>query len=254
MQTKEANKPYIVESKYKNYGRKRVVVPPNLLESRPIGECTCIRDAATCLDLAPSTVWRLIKRGEIKAHSNPLHPALTDANQIRRVEWILSLIQEHTIQRHPIYKVMYDYIHIDEKWPRWNHMGKCTFDGKIGIFTFINRVAAQRDSKNRPRGSIEIKPTESVNQEVYRSMLIQQLIPTILRKWPSEGPSIIFIQQDNARVHITNDDPIWQQHNRQGGLTFILTQQPPNSPDCNILDLSFFRSIQSLVHKKMPKT
>ena len=84
-------------------------------------------------------------------------------------------------------------------------------------------------------------------------MLIQQLIPAILRKWPSEGPSIIFIQQDNARVHITNDDPIWQQHNRQGGLTFILTQQPPNILDCNILDLGFFRSIQSLMHKKMPK-
>ncbi|XP_057535388.1 uncharacterized protein LOC130813569 [Amaranthus tricolor] len=290
---KEANKPYIVESKFKNCGKKRVVVPPNLLESRPIGEHTCIRDVATCLDLAPSTVWRLIKRGEIKTHSNPLHSALTDANKIRGVEWILSLIQEDTIQRHPIYKVMYDYIHIDEKWfyltkkmqrvylahkekvpyratksskfipkamflgivarPRWNRFGQCTFDGKIRIFPFINMVAAQRDSKNRPRGSIEIKPTESVNQEVYRSMLIQQLILTILRKWPSEGPSIIFIQQDNARVHIINDDLIWQQHNRQGGLTFILTQQPPNSSDSNILDLGFFRSIQSLMHKKMPK-
>ncbi|XP_057543493.1 uncharacterized protein LOC130821721 [Amaranthus tricolor] len=116
IQTKEANKPYNVESKFKNCGRKRVVIPPNLLESRPIGERTCIRDVATCLDLAPSTVWRLIKRGDIKAHSNPLHPALTDANKIRRVEWILSLIQEDTIQRHPIYKGMYDYIHIDEKW------------------------------------------------------------------------------------------------------------------------------------------
>ena len=84
-------------------------------------------------------------------------------------------------------------------------------------------------------------------------MLIQQLIPAIIRKWPNDGPSIIFIQQDNARVHITNDDPIWQQHNRQGGLTFILTQQPPNSLDCNILNLGFFRSIQSLMHKKMPK-
>ncbi|XP_057523913.1 uncharacterized protein LOC130803730 [Amaranthus tricolor] len=291
IQTKEANKPYIVESKYKNCGRKRVVVPPNILESRPIGEHTCIRDVATCLDLAPSTVWRLIKRGEIKAHSNPLHLALTDANKIRRVEWILSLIQEDTIQRHPIYKVMYDFIHIDEKWfyitkktqrvylaheekvpyraakssklipkamflgavTRPRCFGQCTFDGKTEIFPFINRVAAQRDSKNRPRGSIEIKPTESVNQEVYRSMLIKQLIPTILRKLPSKGPSIIFIQQDNSRVHITNDDPIWQQHNRQGGLTFILTQQHPNSPDCNILDLGLFRSIQSLMHKKMPK-
>ena len=92
------------------------MVAPNILESKPIGKRTCIRDVATCLDLAPSTVWRLIKRGEIKAHSNSLHPTLTDANKIRRVEWILSLIQEDTIQRHPIYKVMYDFIHIDEKW------------------------------------------------------------------------------------------------------------------------------------------
>ena len=82
IQTKEANKPYIVESKYKNCGRKRVVVPPNILESKPMGERTCIRDVATCLDLTPSTVWRLIKRGEINAHSNPLHPALTDANKL----------------------------------------------------------------------------------------------------------------------------------------------------------------------------
>ena len=137
--------------------------------------------------------------------------------------------------------------------PKWNQHGQCIFDGKIGIFPFVNRVAAQRNSINRPRGSIEIKPTESVTQEVYRTMLIEQLIPAIVRKWPSDGPLTIFIQQDNARVHITNDDPIWQQNNRQGGLTFILTQQPPNSPDCNILDLGFFRSIQSLMHKKMPK-
>ena len=113
-------------------------------------------------------------------------------------------------------------------------------DGKIGIFSFINRVTAVRDSKNKPKGAIEIKPTESVTQDVYRNMLIQQLISVVLRKWPSEGPSLIFIQQDNARVHVTNDDPIWQQHIRQGGLTFILTQQTPNSPDCNIFDLGFF--------------
>ena len=59
---------------------------------------------------------RLIKRSKIKAHSNPLDPTLTDANKIRRVKWILSLIQEDTIQRHPINKAMYDFIHIDEKW------------------------------------------------------------------------------------------------------------------------------------------
>ncbi|XP_057548139.1 uncharacterized protein LOC130826575 [Amaranthus tricolor] len=198
------------------------MVPPNVLESRPIGERTCIRDVASCLNLAPSTVWRLIKRGEIKAHSNPLHPALTNANKVRRMEWILSLIQEYNIQRHQIYKGMCDFIHIDKRWfyltkktqrvylahkqkipyraaksskfilkamflmavakPRWSRYGQCTFDGKIKNFPFINRVAAVRDSKNRPRGSTEVKPTKFVNQEVYRNMLIQNLIPTILRK------------------------------------------------------------------------
>ncbi|XP_057517075.1 uncharacterized protein LOC130798203 [Amaranthus tricolor] len=239
IQTKEANKPYIVESKYKNCGRKRVVVPPNLLESRPIGERTCIRDVATCLDLAPTTVWRLIKRGEIKAHSNPLHPALTDA--LSKKTSFKDTRFTNTKEKVP-YKAAKSSKFIPKAMflgavarPKWNRFGQCTFDRKIGIFPFINRVVAPRDSKNRPRGSIEIKPTESVNQEVYRR------------------PSIIFIQQDNARVHITNDDPIWQQHNRQGGLTFIFTQQPPNSPDCNILDLGFFRSIESLMHKKMPK-
>ena len=77
--------------------------------------------------------------------------------------------------------------------PRWNRYGQCTFDGKIGIFPFINRVAAQRDSKNRPRGSIEIKPTELVSQDVYRNMLIQQLILALLRQWPSKGPYLIGI-------------------------------------------------------------
>ena len=56
IQSKEENKPYVVDAKFRNCGRKRVEVPPNILESKPMGECTCIRDVATCLDLAPTTV------------------------------------------------------------------------------------------------------------------------------------------------------------------------------------------------------
>ncbi|XP_057517907.1 uncharacterized protein LOC130798830 [Amaranthus tricolor] len=220
-------------NKVQNCGRKRVVVTPNIIESKPMGEHTCIRDAATCLDLSPSTVWRLIKRGKIKAHSNPLHPALTDANKIRRVEWIWSLIQEDTIQRHPIYKAIYDFIHIDEKWfyltkktqriylahkekvpyragksskfiskamflsavarPRWNQYGQCTFDGKIGIFPFINMVATQRDSKNRPRGSIEIKPTKSIQSIMHKKMPknIRELITTVEDAFEELHPKIL---------------------------------------------------------------
>ena len=81
-----------------------------------------------------------------------------------------------------------------------------------------------------------------------------QIVPAIKAKWPQDGAErVIFTQQDNARAHISQDDPEWQMAHKQDGFTFILIQQPANSPDLNILDLRFFRSIQSLMHKKMPK-
>lgn len=85
-------------------------------------------------------------------------------------------------------------------------------------------------------------------------MLIDKIVPAIKAKWPNDGTlKRIYIQQDNCRTHIKQDDPEWQQVYQQGEFTFILVQQPPNSPDLNILDLGFFNSIQSLQHKKMPK-
>ncbi|XP_010667659.1 uncharacterized protein LOC104884671 [Beta vulgaris subsp. vulgaris] len=139
--------------------------------------------------------------------------------------------------------------------PRYNEDGECTFDGKIGIFPFTYQEAAKRSSKNRPKGTMVTKTIESVNQRVTKQMLIEQIIPAIKAKWPQDDgrPKTIFIQQDNAKAHITQEDPEWQQVYQQDGFTFILLQQPPNSPDLNILDLGFFRSIQSLMHKKMPQ-
>ena len=77
--------------------------------------------------------------------------------------------------------------------PRWNQMGECTFDGKIGIFPFIEEALTKRASKNRPKGVIETKPIESVNKQATRQMLINKILPAIKSKWPSEGEKIIFI-------------------------------------------------------------
>lgn len=43
MLTKEGNKLFIVDSKYKKCWRKRVVVAPNILDSKPMGNRTCMR-------------------------------------------------------------------------------------------------------------------------------------------------------------------------------------------------------------------
>lgn len=138
--------------------------------------------------------------------------------------------------------------------PVFNAQGECIFDGKVGIFPFPYQEPAKRTSKNRAKGTIITKVVESVGRNETRSMLINQIIPAIIQKWPQvEGTKVIYIQQDNARTHITQSDEAWQQVYQQGDFTFILIQQTPNSPDLKILDLGFFRSIQSLMDKKMPK-
>ena len=39
--------------------------------------------------------------------------------------------------------------------PRYDqNNGECYFDGKLGIFPFVERVPAQRASTNRPRGTM----------------------------------------------------------------------------------------------------
>ena len=63
------------------------------------------------------------------------------------------------------------------------------------------------------------------------------------------GP--IYIQQDNAKPHIAVDDAEFLQEAPQDGFDIRLRFQPPNSPDLNVLDLGFFRAIQSLQEQEV---
>ena len=55
----------------------------------------------------------------------------------------------------------------------------------------------------------------------------------------------IFIQQDGARNHISCNDNIFNYALVENGINAILYTQAANSPDVNLLDLGFFRAIQS---------
>ncbi len=55
----------------------------------------------------------------------------------------------------------------------------------------------------------------------------------------------ILIQQDGASAHIHKNDAEFNLHARQGRWEIRLESQPPKSPDTNVLDLSFFRALQS---------
>ncbi|XP_076902972.1 uncharacterized protein LOC143557894 [Bidens hawaiensis] len=108
--------------------------------------------------------------------------------------------------------------------PRFDTSGNEIFLGKIGIFPFTKLEPAKCSSKNRVAGTMETKPILSVTKEVTRSWLIDKVIPAIRDKWPQAS---------------------------RGGFDIRLRFQPPNSPDLNVLDLGFFRAIQSLQEQEV---
>uniref|UniRef100_A0AAW1M2U1 Transposase n=1 Tax=Saponaria officinalis TaxID=3572 RepID=A0AAW1M2U1_SAPOF len=219
----------------------------------------CLKDLATGLGLSITTVWRLVKKGYMKSHSSAIRPLLTKQNKIARLHWVLGKISASSLGGNLIYDAMYDVVHIDEKFfyktrttqkyyllpnepqphrtcqskrfiskimfmaavakPRYDEDGVVLFDGKIGIFPFVYKAEAMRSSKNREKGTLEVKPIEN-----------------------------------NAKPHISPQDLDFLGVAKSDGFDMDLVFQPPNSPDLNILDLGFFRSIQTIQHKKSPKS
>ncbi|XP_057811740.1 uncharacterized protein LOC131025976 [Salvia miltiorrhiza] len=266
--------------------QKRVQLDLQLIASLDLSKRSTIRRLACGIQCSKSTVGRWIKLGLIKAHSNAIKPDLTAPNKLLRLQFSLEALEYDRIMRSVTFKNMHNTIHIDEKWfyitksnqrfyltpaetephrtckskkfitkvmfmcavcrPIFGPDGECLFDGKIGIFPFTELVPAKRKSKNREAGTMEWKPIQSITKEVVKDCLINKIIPAIKAKWPSFASKVIYIQQDNARPHIKDNDPDFRVAASSDGFDIHLVHQPPNSPDTNINDLGWFRAIQSL--------
>jgi hypothetical protein len=253
-------------------------LPVEAIRNVPLKKRRTVRSLAKQIGVSKSTVQNAIKSGDIKRHSNPIKPALTNENKLTRLRHCISQIIPETLDDNPLFDGFYDVIMVDEKWfsiaevnqrmlllpdeepphrtckskrfiskvmflsaiarPRFHpETGECIFDGKIGVWPFIERVAARRNSANRPRGTIEIKAID-VDRDAYREMLINNVLPAILYKFP-DLLSPIKVQQDNARPHILPDDQDFLEAAQSQGVDLRIVNQAPNSPDQNINDLGF---------------
>jgi len=254
-----------------------------------------MRSVANELGISASTICRKVPEGIFRAHSSPLTPYLTEANKVGRFLYALERVRE--VDGRLFFHDAYDEVHVDEKWfnvtqmnkrmyltprendpkrmvkhkshimkvmflaaaarPRFDDDGNCTFDGKIGIWPFVEKVQAQRSSVNRPRGTWETKPV-NVTKDVYREMMLQKVVPAIREKWPvgdRHRGVTVRIQQDNAPSHMGPDDAQWKATTSDNLRPLIsLSEQPPNSPDMNVLDLGFFRALQSASWQQTPTT
>ncbi|ETV73921.1 hypothetical protein H257_11246 [Aphanomyces astaci] len=82
--------------------------------------------------------------------------------------------------------------------PRNNFHKKAIFDGKIGIWPFVVQLPAQRNSKNRAKGTMLTVP-QSVTSDVYRAIILENVVPAIKAKMPwRDQAGTIVLHQDNA--------------------------------------------------------
>ena len=175
----------------KNCGRKRIEIDTEAIKAVPLTERTTFQDLANAIGVKKSTLHNRFKEGYFRRHTNDLKFTLTDDNKKARVRYCLSMLLNN-YPNAPIFNPMYNIVYIDEKWfcrtrrnqkyylandeerpqrevksknfiekvmvltvatrPRFDENGTCIFDGKIGVFPFVNVEPAKRNSANRPRG------------------------------------------------------------------------------------------------------
>ena len=108
------------------------------------------------------------------------------------------------------------------------------FDGRIGMYRCARRKVAQRNSKFHKRGDVYDEDCEVDGDMFYE---------------------IVFVQMDNARPHVKRKADLEVAGNRRKRINgkqmplikFVL--QPSNSPDTNLNDLCFFRSLSKFVQE-----
>jgi len=165
--------------------------------------------------------------GVIRAHTNDIKPILTPENEFIRVLYAANEVKRLPDRRWEFCDGE-DVIHIDEKWfflteknmrtylgededeperttrnknhivkvmflaavarPRFDEDGNCTFDGKIGIWTMVEKVRTKRSSKYRKKGTIDTTPI-NINSKVYLKYVKEKVFPAVQRKWPGATPS-----------------------------------------------------------------
>ncbi|KAF0715607.1 Aste57867_3297 [Aphanomyces stellatus] len=177
---------------------------------------------------------------QVRARSSWMKPFLTPENVRERLKIALDILQPRSDGIHS-FANMYDYVHIDKMWfnltkakkkiyvydeeevalrsckskrlitkvmflsavarPRYDANAKRVFDGKIGIWPFVEESPAARTTKNRQKGAMVTKYV-SVDLEIYSDMIINQVILAFTLKIPRATQRRgVTLRQDNATPH-----------------------------------------------------
>ena len=130
-----------------------------------------------------------LKEKQFRRCTSEVKPSLTPENMKQRVGYCLGNVEPASLPDDPTLKGAFNVVHTDEKWfyrvrktqnvylgnteeppkrevknkghiekimfisamarPRYDRDGNCTFDGKLGVWPYVEWVQAQKRSKNR---------------------------------------------------------------------------------------------------------
>jgi hypothetical protein len=107
----------VSSKKKKNCGRKKPEVDLSQVATIPLDRRSTIRSLAERIGVKRSTLHRWFKKGMLRRHSNTLKPCLKEENRKSRLQFCVSMLDQHTtLQTEPKFIDMCNIIHIDEKW------------------------------------------------------------------------------------------------------------------------------------------
>ena len=245
-----------------------------------------VRTLAFKVGIPNSTIHDALKKGLLKHTHNTIRPILADNNKTDRVGSCSSFVQNGQ------FTDMLDRVDIDEKWfymtevatsyilvpgetpphrtckhkshiekvmcltavarPQQNPMNGEWWDGKIGTGFFVEQIPAKRTSKIDPWERLRQRVSRWTRKSLLRCISIISFQESLLsgqRGGPRRCKSSWITCQP------TQSQESWAQRSdmNAGGWDISFVHQPANSPDCNTLNLAFFRTIQSLQYQKCAK-
>ncbi|KAG7339351.1 hypothetical protein IV203_025580 [Nitzschia inconspicua] len=117
-------------------------------------------------------------------------------------------------------------------------------------------LAKIRDTALKNHRAGDVKRTNiNMDRELYQHMTLDLVLLDIKKKMPPSDRNFV-LQQDGARVHLSDDDPslkvkVTELFGNEDAVK--LYTQPAQSPDLNVNDLGFFNSLQSKYYEESPR-
>lgn len=243
-----------------------------------------IRGISAKTNIPKSTVQDHCVKLKCELKTQWVKPTLSVKQKVARLKFILSRID----MKNECFKSFRNCVHVDESWfyltavRSWTryfpgqpepmifktkhkkHIPKVMFviaigfpdedkefDGKIGVWRVSTAYVAKRNGKYHDKGDVYQKDC-TVTASWYRNCMVGDggIMEKIADKMEDLGYRTVTVQHDGAPGHTGEDNmAVFEEE----GAYFIphisVITQPSNSPDMNVLDLGFFRSLKCVIER-----